>query len=735
MGGAETSVKKDKDKLRLWQGRLERNASAYADVAARMDKREKLYSGTHEVDKKIVEGDENYVAARHVRNICAEAIESQIDSSIPAPKVTPRYKKDEWKAKIIEDMLRNEIDRLPFEAYNDMMERTVPIQGGAAWLVEWDNTKVTHSSIGEIAVTPMHPKSLVPQAGVFSGIDDMDYIILKVPQTKGFIKSKYGVDVDQESESDPDIRGTEASTADDMVTRYIAYYRNASGGIGLYSWVNDVPLEDIEDYQMRRLRRCKTCGAVEPMDGVIPAPQLRPDGTAPWQEEAPDNYNSGDPPGASSRNDPTGTFSPLLIRDSVDDGGAASRSGGLAQLPEHSSLKSHAGGGRKVCPYCGGTAWESTSEEFEEIRNPILRSDGSVIPGMVPLSRPSDVLDENGLPIPETVLVPTKVPYYKPDIYPVILQKSVSVYGQLLGDSDIDKIEDQQRTINRVETKIIDKLLKSGSYMSLPPDASLEVDADDAKIIRLTSPSDKSMIDVYDLEGNVSQDLTYLAQCYEEWRQTIGITDSFQGRKDTTATSGKAKEFAAAQSAGRMESKRVMKNAAYAALYEAMFKFKLSYADEPRPVVAQDFRGDTQYESFNRYDFLEQDAAGEWFWNDQFLFSTDVSSSLAQNREAMWQEMRMNLQTGAFGNPQDISTLILFWGKMRDLHYPTAGDIKAYLEDALRQQQEAAMMQQQQAARMAAMQSGQIDPQTAQSIEQAAMRQAAADVSRQAIGV
>ena len=95
------------------------------------------------------------------------------------------------------------------------------------------------------------------------------------------------------------------------------------------------------------------------------------------------------------------------------------------------------------------------------------------------------------------------------------------------------------------------------------------------KKIYLSSPADKSYLDVYDLQGDIEQDMAYLAQIYEEARQVIGITDSFQGRKDSTATSGKAKEFSAAQSAGRLESKRVMKDAAYAALFEAMFKFKI----------------------------------------------------------------------------------------------------------------------------------------------------------------
>ena len=65
----------------------------------------------------------------------------------------------------------------------------------------------------------------------------------------------------------------------------------------------------------------------------------------------------------------------------------------------------------------------------------------------------------------------------------------------------------------------------------------------------------------------------------------------------------------------------------------------------------------------------------------------------------------MNLQTGAFGDPNQLETLILFWSKMEELHYPGAGATRKYLEERLQQQQAMAeqqamqqMMQQQQMA-------------------------------------
>lgn len=651
--------KTDKNKLRLWQDRLQTNEAAYQDEIDKMDGREELYAGQKTL-RPIVQG-ERKTQAVHVRNICAELIEAQTDSNIPQPKVTARRERDEDKAKLIEDMLRNELDRMPFEQLNDVMERTVPIQGGAAFLVEWDNTDRTHYTIGELVVSTLHPKQIIPQAGVYTGVEDMDYIILKIPQTKEYIKQRYGVDVSEEGEQEPDVKGQNETPADDMVTQYMAYYRNGKGGIGLYSWVCDTQLEDLEDYQARRLRRCTQCGAVEPALSEL--------------DEIPDE--------------------PLPMR-----------------------------GSRKVCPYCGSTSWEASEEGFEELPEPIMRSDGSTVGGMIQREEVSEQLDEMGLPIVEIIEEPEKIPFYKPDVFPIILQKNVSVYGKFLGDSDIDKIADQQNTTNRIEAKIIDKLLKSGSYITLPDEASIKVDADDMKVIRPGSPAAKAMIGVYDLQGNTERDMAYLAQVYEEARQVIGITDSFQGRADHTATSGKAKEFAAAQSAGRLESKRVMKNAAYAALFETMFKFKLAYADEPRPVISNDIYGNTQYKAFNRYDFLEKDAAGQWCWNDQFLFSCDTAAPLASNREAMWQETRMNLSTGAFGDPGSIQTLILFWTKMELLHYPGAGETKAYLEDQLRRQQEQAAMQAQQQAQMAAMQ------QLAQSTPQAVSPLPGADIQK-----
>ena len=247
----------DRKKLQMWQERLSQAQSAYEAVLGRMDDREAVYRGDHKINPQIK--NQKVLETTHVRNIASELVEAQVDSAIPQPKVTARRIRDEGKAKIIEDLLRNELDRLPMEVINDLMERVVPIQGGGLYLVEWDNTLRTHETVGELAVTALHPKMVIPQDGV-RDIEDMDYVFLRLPQTKAYIRRRYGVDVEDEGETDADIRSAgESSPAMDVVTQYSAYYRNDAGGIGLFSWVGgtDLILEDLEDYQARRLRRCQ----------------------------------------------------------------------------------------------------------------------------------------------------------------------------------------------------------------------------------------------------------------------------------------------------------------------------------------------------------------------------------------------------------------------------------------------------------------------------------------------
>lgn len=669
------NVSCNRSKLAIWQERLALSNRAYGPEVEKMDDRERLYNGDRKLyplvaaDTKPGQGDQK---ANHVRNIIFENIESQISSSIPQPKVTPRRQKDEVLAARIEHFLRNELDRQNFETMNDMAERTVLIQGGVGYRVEWDNTKRTHMTVGEANVGMIHPKQIAPQPGVFTGIDDMDWFIVKIPSTKEAVRRRYDKSVYAESESEPDVRSVEnQDSAEDAVTVYEGYEKADGGGINKYVWVNDVELEDLENYQARHQPTCCQCGRVRPMPGQVILSSTRAPGNL-----LPDPMTGN--LGGLLDNEQAAEIAAghilatRIAAAAVTEAGGEGILDGMEIVADEPPQEVYDGG---PCPWCGCEDFADQEQEFEQVILPITTSTGVQIPGA------TAGFDEMG----NAVWKPTLIPFYKPDVYPFILQRSVSVYGQLLGNSDVDAIRDQQNTINRLEKKIIDRLLKAGTRITLPDRADLKLDPVDGERWYI-SAAEKACINVYEFKGDLQYELAYLSSVYEEARQILGITDAFQGRRDTTATSGAAKEFSAAQAAGRLESKRVMKNAAYARIFEILFKFWLAYSDEPRPVSYKDFMGTNQYEEFSRYDFLEKDSSGQYYWNDQFLFSCDTSAPLASNREAMWQETRMNLQTGAFGDPSKTDTLILFWSKMELLHYPGAGQTKKFLEERLKQE-------------------------------------------------
>lgn len=634
--------RQNNDRLHYWQDLLGRAEIAYDTDIAKMDRREKLYRGTEEL-RPLVDGHKSNESTRHVRNIIAENIESEVDSNIPQPKVTPRRAEDEERAKIIEDLIRNELDRLPMEELNDLMERLVPIQGGGYWLLEWDDTIGSFYRTGENVVSVIHPKAVIPQDGVTSNIEDMDYIVLKQPETKGYVRRRWGKNVDDESEEEPDIRGIgEDSEAEDLVTIYVVYYKDDAGKINKFVWCNNTVLEDIEDYQARRHKRCKNCGALLPFseDRIRQMRPLIPESEKEIEQAA---YSIGAEIGEFEADKAV----------QID-----------TSKPKEEKLS---------CPYCGSEKLENTTDNYEYIIDGFTTNNGIVIPSA------TMGVDDDGNPI----VKPTAIPSYKPNVYPVILQRNVTLYGQLLGDSDVDKIEPQQNALNWHMRKIDDRLLGAGSVIVLPRDAGIDIDPIDNRIWRAPDVASAQSIRVVDFGSDLQYNFAQVSQIYEAARNILGITDSFQGRKDTTATSGRAKEFAAAQSAGRLESKRVLKASAWAKLFELIFKFTLAYAEEPRQISNYGEGDGGNFREFNRWDFLEQDpSTGEYYWNDDFIFSCDTSAPLASNRSALWDSATQFLQYGAFGEPQNPETLKFFWTQLSKLHHPLGESALRFLKNS-----------------------------------------------------
>ena len=589
----ENSGGKSKEsKLKFWQDKYSEALNKYENDINRIDEFFKIYDGSADIyDKK---GRKAKEGTSSVRKVVLELIESQTDITIPMPKVTS-LGGNENRAMTIEHFLMNEIDRLPFEDIVDMQARTTPIAGASFSLVEWDNSVNTHNTVGKMKVTDIDPKCVIPQPGVFK-IEDMDYIFLRMLQSKQDLKNRYDIDVDKLERMEQTEALMDESNNDELITHIYCYYKDENGKISLFSWVDNIVVNDLENYFARKEYVCEKCGKKKESD-------------------------------------------------------------------------------KEKCE-CGSKKFKLKDVVNEEItiRTPVV----DPVTGQETMT--------------ETKL---EVPYYTPKCFPIVKRINVSRRNSFLGSSDVEAIKDQQNDLNIMMAKIKEKVLKGGSIATIPEDVNFEATNEELKIVKLKNPAQKALIDVYSMQPNISTDMTILDTDYNIARQTIGITNSYQGREDNTAMSGKAKQISAENAAGRFESKKFMKNKAFSDLYRVMFEFMLAYADEPRSIYYQDENGKMQYQMFDKRMFIDRDEEGKYYYDDEFIFDTDESSTLANNRQLMWQETRNNFTSGAYGDPRDVSTIVMYWQMMNSLHYPGAKQALIYATERLEQQQQAAQMQQQ----------------------------------------
>ena len=319
------------------------------------------------------------------------------------------------------------------------------------------------------------------------------------------------------------------------------------------------------------------------------------------------------------------------------------------------------------CKLCSSEKHEYVSLENETLQEDVVKGDPGVKGSEVTIAKAG-----------------TAISYYKIKELPFVLRKNISDDNSLYGISDIDLLESNQISMNKILTKMEENVLKAGSLVTKLKGVNVPNNDETLKMVTLTDPNQVKAFNVFNVQANMQQDNILQEQFYQMGRDSLGITDSYQGKRDTTAESGKAKQVSAAQAAGRMESKRRMKDAAYAELYKLMFKFLLAYCDEKRTYSRMKPNGEYVKGQFNRYNYLDG-TLGDVYYNDRFLFSVDDASTLMTNRTAMWQETTNNFAAGTFGNPADPQTLLLYWNMMKGLNYPLAKHALASLSERTQQ--------------------------------------------------
>lgn len=587
-----------------------------------------------------------------VRNITYELIESQISTNIPSPRVTPKRHTELniRLARRIELMLQSLRDELAFEKMNDIEERLAPIHGAVARVTDWDNAFRTHDTVGRPSVKVLSMEFITWQPGIYE-LQDMDAVIVRYDTTRDDIMLRYNVSLAVAEDAEPD---EENEHPDDTVSVYTAWYRNEDNTVCKFVWSGEQVLEDVENYWARKKYVCNKCGERK-------------------------------------------------------------------EISEQEDGKCR----------CGGE-FEAVDDEYEELEEDIVLSDGRVIPAQSPVyenGRPkvkkvsvpavdelgAPILGDDGLPMmiesEEVVMAPTRLPWYRPDIYPLTVRKNTSQDRSLMGQSDCEFIRDQQQQVNKLESNIQEKSMGAGVYPVKPERSSFVYDKSTGqKVLLLEEGMSKNDFGVIDASINTLHDQQLSDRAREHAKNTLGITASFQGDADTTAKSGVAKQVQVQQASGRLSSKRVMKQAAYAECDEALFKLCLAYADEPRYVSFVDELGQVHDEYFNRYDHYEYDKkTGEWYVNDQFTFSCDASQGLETQPEQRWAMIAADYQAGLYGDLMSTVAKLAVWRAREKAGYPDAHVQVERFKEMYRAEQQAAAQAQQVAAAVNAQQTAQIN--------------------------
>lgn len=112
-----------------------------------------------------------------------------------------------------------------------------------------------------------------------------------------------------------------------------------------------------------------------------------------------------------------------------------------------------------------------------------------------------------------------------------------------------------------------------------------------------------------------------------------------------------------------------------------MFQFILAYSYEYRGYYVT-VEGQEEFKVYdNRLFLVARDK--NYFYDDEYTFDIDMAASYEEDRQTMWEETRQAFASGAYGNPQELETIKMYWENMYKLNYPGAKENLEYMETRL----------------------------------------------------
>lgn len=348
--------------------------------------------------------------------------------------------------------------------------------------------------------------------------------------------------------------------------------------------------------------------------------------------------------------------------------------------------------GAKECEYCGSKKLKTTSKDTE-----IIKEDLVLRPIEYTTKKFAVVPDKEGNPKVEEVeynkvierVVPkgTEVQRFKPTRYPIAVRINTPNQYKFGGQSDLAVIYDQLVSLSKIVSKIEEKIIKAGSVICVSEDSTATLTDQVYQILKVSN-QDLALLKMVNLQADIQQDILYAREMYETLKSTLGITDSFQGKNEVSAESGKAKQLKIQQSAGRLGSKLFNKYNFYGNLFRIMFEFDLCFTGETRPFVMKDLNGADNWAYFDRHEFLVQDDTNEWYYNTDFVVTADSGGGLANDKVGMMNTAKEQFTMGLIDKTQ-------YWTILRDAGFPNANKMIDQIREAQEEGDKVTMLLQQ----------------------------------------
>ncbi len=349
----------------------------------------------------------------------------------------------------------------------------------------------------------------------------------------------------------------------------------------------------------------------------------------------------------------------------------------LLDLPRYFSRK------RRVCKKCGEIAgicecenptFELIDDEAEDLYLTLAPDESGILQ--------ERFSKKGGLSGGTFSEVKIRVPYFRPRSFPIVIRKNTSRESSLFGQSDCAFLRPQQQAINKIESRILQKLLRAAITPIVPEDASITLNNSVfGQLIKMKPGESASQYGTVDTTPDISQDIAEAERLYLHAKRILGISDAYVGIGDVRNESGYARQLQISQASGRLESKRKMKYTAYAAIDRLIFEHTLAFCDKKQNLSYRDAYGRIHDDAFHRYDFLQYDTENDaYIFDDEFLFSVDLSGVVEGQRETLWEQNLENLRLGALGDISNPATLLRYWQYQERAHYPHARDNVEYFE-------------------------------------------------------